>query len=172
MVHHTTRSRCDCDHSWSAQNSFTGHSGRCILSQPEAAVQESGVRVLVVEDYVPWSEFICSMLEQKQELRVVSVASNGIEAVEKAKQLKPDLILLDIGLPQLDGIEVARRIGAVAMQSKILFVSENRDPDIIQEALSTGALGYVVKSQATMDLPLAIDFVLAGGIFVSDHGSF
>lgn len=146
--------------------------GGAIPAQRGVRVQQPGVRVLVVEDYSPWSEFICARLEQRQELRVVSVVSNGLEAVQKARTLKPDLILLDINLPQLDGIEVARRIGAVASQSKILFVSENRDPDIIKEALSTGASGYVLKSQAMTDLTLAIDLVLAGGTFVSDHGSF
>ena len=172
MAHSIKHFPCDRDHSWSGQNPFAVHAGGCVLSQHGAAVRESGIRVLVVEDYAPWSEFICSMLEQKREVRGVCVASNGMEAVEKAKTLKPDLILLDISLPQLHGIEVARRIGAVAAQSKILFVSENRDPDIIQEALSTGALGYVMKSQATLDLSLAIDAVLAGGTFVSDHSSF
>jgi DNA-binding NarL/FixJ family response regulator len=132
-------------------------------------VQELGVRILVVEDYATWSRFICSTLEQKQELKVVCVASNGLDAIEKAGQLKPDLILLDIGLPELNGIEAARRIRAFAPQSKIIFVSENRDRDVIHEALSTGASGYVLKALAARELLSAVEVVLRGGTFVSDH---
>ena len=171
MKHQTSRSWRDRNHTWNGQTLFSVPGGKWVLSQPGADVQESAVRVLVVEDYAPWSELICSTLQRQQVLRVVFVASNGIEAVEKAQQLKPDLVLLDIGLPQLDGIEVARRIRAVAAQSKILFVSENRDPDIVEEALRTGAVGYIMKSQVKTNLLLAIDLVLAGGTFVSDHGS-
>ena len=142
------RFRCNPDHTLRAQYSFTDHSVKPCLRQEGAAVQEPGVRILVVEDYASWSYFICSTLEQKQELKVVCVVSNGMDAVEKARHLNPDLIMLDIGIPQLDGIEAARRIHAFAPQSKIIFVSENRDRDIVQEALSTGACGYVLKSQA------------------------
>jgi DNA-binding NarL/FixJ family response regulator len=131
-------------------------------------VQNSGVRVLVVEDSTSWSELVRSMLEQLQALRVVGVASNGPEAVEKAKHLSPDLILLDIGLPQLNGIEVARRILALTPQSRIIFVSENRDPDIVEEALQTGARGYVLKSHAASELLLAVEVVRGGGTFVSE----
>lgn len=74
--------------------------------------------------------------------------SDGLEAVQQAERLQPDIILLDIGLPTLNGIEAARRIREVSPTSKILFVSENRSPDIAEEALSTGAGGYVVKSDA------------------------
>ena len=97
------------------------------------------------------------------------VVSNGLDAVEKAKQLTPDLIMLDIGLPQLDGIQAARRILAFAPQSKIIFVSENRDLDIVEETLKTGARGYVLKSRAASDLLVAVEAVLAGGTFVSEH---
>jgi len=109
------------------------------------------------------------MLKQKRELRVVCEASNGLEAVEKARQLKANLILLDIGLPKLNGIEAARRILAFAPQAKIIFISENRDPDIVQEALNTGARGYVLKSRAASELVQAIEVVTADGTFVSDH---
>jgi CheY-like chemotaxis protein len=93
--------------------------------------------------------------------------ADGSEAVQKARELQPDLILLDIGLPSLNGIEAARRIRSVSPNSKILFVSENHSSDVIEEALRTGALGYVVKSDAASDLLLAVEAVLQGKRFVS-----
>jgi DNA-binding NarL/FixJ family response regulator len=82
------------------------------------------VRVLVVDDFEPWCRRICSMLQKLPELRVVGEVSNGLEAVEKARELRPDLILLDIGLPGINGIEVARRILEFSPKTKILFASE------------------------------------------------
>jgi DNA-binding NarL/FixJ family response regulator len=166
---HLNHLRCDSNHASGARCSYTTSSGTQDLCQEGAALQEIGVRILVVEDYASWSHFLCSTLGQKQELRVVCVVSNGLDAVEKAKQLTPDLIMLDIGLPQLDGIQAARRILAFAPQSKIIFVSENRDLDIVEETLKTGACGYVLKSRAASDLLVAVEAVLAGGTFVSEH---
>lgn len=99
--------------------------------------------------------------------QVVGEVSDGLEAVEEARQLQPDLILLDIGLPTLNGIEAARRILEVAAASKILFVSENRSTDIVEEALSTGAGGYVVKSDAANELLPAVETIIKGARFVS-----
>jgi CheY-like chemotaxis protein len=92
---------------------------------------------------------------------------DGLEAVQKAQQLQPDLILLDIGLPALNGIEAARRIRELSPKSKILFLSENRSWDIAEEALRTGAGGYVVKSDAAGELLPAVEAVLKGKRFVS-----
>jgi DNA-binding NarL/FixJ family response regulator len=96
-----------------------------------------------------------------------AMLSDGLEAVQQAQQLQPDLILLDIGLPTLNGIEAARRIREVSPASKILFVSENRSVDIAEEALNIGAGGYVVKSDATSDLLPAVKAVLEGKRFIS-----
>jgi len=166
---HLNHLRLDSNHASGAQRSYTNSPGRQDLCQERAALQEIGVRILVVEDYPSWSHFICSTLGQKQELRVVCAVSNGLDAVEKAKQLTPDLIMLDIGLPQLDGIQAARRIISFAPQSKIIFVSENRDPDIVEETLKTGARGYVLKSRAASELLIAVEAVLGGGTFVSEN---
>jgi DNA-binding NarL/FixJ family response regulator len=81
--------------------------------------------------------------------------------------MQPDLILLDIGLPSLNGIEAARRIREISPKSKILFVSQNRSPDIAEEALSTGADGYVVKTDGASELLAAVKAVLEGKRFVS-----
>lgn len=107
------------------------------------------------------------MLQQYPGFQVIGEVSDGIEAVQKAQELKPDLVLLDIGLPKLNGIEAARRILDHIPHSKILFVSENRAWDVVGEALRTGAHGYVVKSDVAAELLPAINSVLQGNQFVS-----
>lgn len=100
-------------------------------------------------------------------LQVIGEVSDGLEAVQQAQELQPDLILLDIGLPTLNGIEAARRIREVFPTCKILFVTENRSADIAETALSTGAGGYVVKSEAGRELLPAAEAVLRGELFLS-----
>lgn len=123
--------------------------------------------VLIVDDYEPWRRFLRLTLALWQQLQVIAEVSDGPEAIQKAEELQPDLILLDIGLPTLNGIEAARRIQEVCPNSKILFVSENRSQDVAREALSTGAGGYVLKSNAAGELLQAIRTVLEGKRFIS-----
>ena len=92
--------------------------------------------------------------------------TDGLEAVQKAQELQPDLILLDIGLPRLNGIEAARRIRKLSPKSKVLFVSQESSADVVQEALRTGAEGYVVKMDAGLELLSAVNAVLRGERFV------
>ena len=125
------------------------------------------IRVLVAEDFVPFRHFIRSTLSQRPNLQVVCEVCDGQEAVQKAVELKPDLILLDIGLPTLKGIEAARQIRKFAPESKIVFVSQESSADVVQEALSLGTCGYVVKGQAQSDLLAAVDAVLEGRQFLS-----
>jgi DNA-binding NarL/FixJ family response regulator len=121
----------------------------------------SSVRVLVVEDFEPFRRFVCSTLGNRPEFQVVCEVSDGLEAVQKAEELQPDLILLDIGLPTLNGIEVARQIRKLSPQSKILFVSQESSADVIEEALSLGAMGFVIKAHAGSELLVALEAVLA-----------
>ena len=111
------------------------------------------------------------MLEERPEFQIVGEASDGLEAIRKSAELQPDLILLDIGLPKLNGIEAARRICAIAPECRILFVSENQCPAVAQQALSTGACtrGYVVKSYAADELLPALEAVLQDRHFVSSR---
>jgi len=125
------------------------------------------VRILVVDDHKPWRQQVRSLLQRRLELRIIAEAGDGLEAVQKAAELKPDLILLDIGLPTLNGIEAARQIRKFAPESKIIFVSQESSVDIVQEALSLGTCGYVAKSQAQSDLLAAVDAVLEGRQFLS-----
>jgi len=100
-------------------------------------------------------------------LEVIGEASDGLEAVRKTEELKPDLIVLDIGLPTLNGIEVARRIRNLCPGCKILFMSQGSSADVAQEAFSLGAMGYVVKAHAGSELLAAVEAVCQGRQFVS-----
>jgi DNA-binding NarL/FixJ family response regulator len=127
----------------------------------------SSLRVLVVDDYEPFRRFSCSTLEIRPDLQVVGEASDGLEAVQKAEELQPDLIVLDIGLPTFNGIEVARRIRKLCPECKVLFMTLESSADVAQEAFCLGAMGYVVKARAGSELLAALEAVLEGRQFVS-----
>ena len=126
----------------------------------------SSISVLVVEDFAPFRQFICSTLGKKRDLQVICEVSDGLEAVQKAEEWKPDLILLDIGLPTLNGIEAARRIRKLSPESKIIFLSQESSPDVVQEALNLGAWGYVLKARAASELLAAVESVISDKHFV------
>lgn len=130
-------------------------------------MEKSTLSVLVVDDYVPWRRFVLSSLQKWPEIRVVGEASDGAEAIQKTSQLKPDLILLDIGLPTMNGIEAARQIRQESPDTRVLFCSENCFPDVAAEALRAGAGGYLVKSDARSDLLCALVAVIQEKRFVS-----
>jgi len=124
------------------------------------------VRVLVVEDHEQFQQFICSTLETSPELQVIGRVSDGRAAVQKAEEVQPDLIVLDIGLPTLSGIEAARRIRKLSPQSKIIFLTQESSADVVREALNLGAKGYVLKRNAGSELLAAVEAVRRGGEFV------
>jgi DNA-binding NarL/FixJ family response regulator len=130
-------------------------------------MENSPVRILLVEDFEPFRTLIRILLEGKSGLQIIAEVADGQEAVHKAAELKPGLILLDIGLPSLNGVDAARRIRELSPDSKILFVTQESSPEVVQEALSLGASGYVVKTRVASDLLLAVEVVLQGGSFVS-----
>ena len=125
------------------------------------------VRILLVDDFEPWRTFVASLLKKNPEWQILSEVSDGLAAVQKAEEFQPDLIVLDIGLPKLNGIEAALSIRKVAPNSRILFLSENRSSDIVAAALNAGGHGYVVKSEGANELLVAIEAVLQGKRFVS-----
>jgi DNA-binding NarL/FixJ family response regulator len=125
------------------------------------------VRILVVDDYEPFRRFLHLKLQSRPELQIVGEASDGLQALQKAEALQPDLILLDIGLPTLNGIEAAHRISRLVPAAKILFVSQHNDADLVTAALSNGAKGYVRKQNAQTDLLPAVEAVLRGDRFLT-----
>ena len=129
----------------------------------------SSIRILIADDFKDWRRQVRLLLQVRPEWHAVAEAADGSEAIQKAEELKPDLILLDIGLPKLNGLEVARRIRQLSPSSKIIFLSQNNDRDIVQAALSAGALGYVHKTEAQSELLSAVDVVLRGKRFVSSN---
>jgi DNA-binding NarL/FixJ family response regulator len=109
------------------------------------------------------------MLQEHSDWQIICEASDGFEAVQKTEELQPDLILLDVGLPNLNGIEAARQICAIAPRSKVLFFSEILCSEVVQEALCIGAHGYVLKSDTAHDLLPAVEAVIEGKRFVSSR---
>ena len=148
-------------HAWTTKIRRVG------LELVKGDILETPSTVLVVEDFEPFRRFICSTLRKRPEFQIVEEATDGLEAVQKAEELQPDLIMLDIGLPSLNGIDAARRIRKLSPKSKILFMSQESSADVVQEALALGALGYVVKAYAGSELLPAVEAVLKGRQFVS-----
>ena len=134
---------------------------------PIAQLKFMTVSVLIDDDHKDWRRTVRLLLHERPELQVICEVADGLEAVQKADELKPDLILLDIGLPKLNGIEAARQIRQLPLSSKIIFLSQDNSLDVVQVALSTGAQGYVCKTDVQSDLLPAIEAVLRGKQFVS-----
>jgi DNA-binding NarL/FixJ family response regulator len=126
-------------------------------------------RVLVVDDYEPWRSHVRSVLQATMEWHIVGEAADGPEAIQKAAELAPDLILLDVGLPTLSGIKVAERILAVNPSQRILFISEHRS--LAEGALATGARGYIIKSDAAFELLPAMEAIVNGGRYVGANAA-
>lgn len=127
----------------------------------------ASIRILLADDFKDWRNQVRLLLQARPGWQVICEVSDGSEAVQKAAELRPDLILLDNGLPNLNGIEAARQIRQLSPNSKIIFLSLDNSQDVVQVALSTGAQGYVYKSRAKNDLLSAIDAVLRDEQFVS-----
>lgn len=113
-----------------------------------------------MDDSQPWRCAVCLLLKQNLDLALICECSDGLEAVRKSEDLQPDLVLLDIGLPNLNGLEAARQVRKVSPGSRILFLTSYDDPEYLQEALRIGALGFIVKSNAASDLLPAVRAVM------------
>jgi DNA-binding NarL/FixJ family response regulator len=127
----------------------------------------SVTHILVVDDFLPWHHFVSVILQREIDMRIISTAADGLEAVRKAKEIKPHLILMDVSLPGINGFDATRQIRIDSPSSRVLFLSAHRDSDLIRAAFGVGACGYILKSDSNPDLILGIRAVLLGQPFVS-----
>jgi two-component system, chemotaxis family, chemotaxis protein CheY len=122
----------------------------------------ASVRILIVDDYDFWRYCVVSMLKEHPEFEIVGEGSDGVDAIEMSTELQPDIVLLDVGLPELNGFEAAREIRRVSSGSKIVFVSQTRSEELVDEARKIGAQGFVSKMDAGNELVPAMKAALAG----------
>jgi DNA-binding NarL/FixJ family response regulator len=118
------------------------------------------IRILIVDDFAHWRISVRSILKRDPQLRVIGEARDGIEAIEKAATLRPDVVLLDIGMPRLNGIEAAKQIRQACRESKIIFLTQEDSSDVQSVALETGGVAYVLKSTAATKLLPAIEWAM------------
>jgi DNA-binding NarL/FixJ family response regulator len=129
----------------------------------------SAIRILVVDDHEVVRRVVCSLLSRDSAVDVICQTADGEEAVRKAGELEPDLVLLDISLPGISGIEAARRIRVVSPNSHIIFLSQHDSLQMVENAMGVGGLGYVAKIDAGLELLKAIRIVSEGKRFVSQR---
>lgn len=134
-------------------------SGVCVGTQSK--------KILLVDDFIPWRQFLRTLLSVTPEWQVCGEAENGIEALAKAEDLHADLVLLDLDLPDLTGIEVANRLRLLAQPPAIVILTADASPDFVKAAMATGALGYLLKSEVVAELLPALKEVFSGKRFIS-----
>lgn len=125
------------------------------------------IRIVLVDDHEVARRAIRSVLRSNPNLEVVGEAAEGKDAINKVGELHPDIVLLDISLPDISGIEAAPAIRKISPESRIIFVSQHTSIPLAKDALRGGAYGYVVKSDAGLDLLAAIEAAHEGRTFVS-----
>ena len=125
------------------------------------------MRLLVVDDHEAFRRFVCSTIRAQTNLQVVGEPQDGLQAVQVTEELQPDIVLLDIGLPGMNGLDAARQIGKIAPKARIIFLTQESSHDVVEEAFNRGAWGYVHKTQAGSELLDAINAVGNGRRFLS-----
>ena len=121
--------------------------------------------ILIVDDHEIFRKGLCSLLEPRAEFQICGEASNGLEAVEKAKQLLPDVILMDISMPHIDGLQATRIIRSELPDVQVLILSQHDSPYMLSAALQAGASAYVTKSQVSRCLLAALEGMVSGQPF-------
>jgi DNA-binding NarL/FixJ family response regulator len=128
------------------------------------------VRILVVDDHEAVRKRVCAILSARLDIEVCGEAVNGKEAIEKAKELRPDLVILDITMPVLNGFDAAREILKILPKTLIIMLSTHLTNQLVAQAKSSGAKGYVTKTQAGGTLLKAVDALLNNNTFYPDPG--
>ena len=124
-------------------------------------------RVLVVEDHEPFRRVICELLQQRPDVLIVGEAADGVDAIRQAEALRPDVVMLDIRLPLLSGIEAAGRIRAGVPAAKVMFVTNEPSLEVVEQAFRRGVHGYVYKPRAERDVFPVLEAIIRGARFVS-----
>lgn len=127
--------------------------------------------ILIVDDHEIFRRGLRSLLESRGEFDIVGEAVNGLEAIDKAKELQPDIIVMDVSMPQMDGLEAARLIRNDRPDARIIILSQHDSSQMLKAALEVGASAYVTKSQVARSLFRAIEGVLQGHPFSWNGGN-
>jgi DNA-binding NarL/FixJ family response regulator len=134
-------------------------------TQQETAPHVCAARILVADDHDVVRHGLRSLIQERQHWKIVAEANDGSDAVAKANELKPDLAILDISMPSLNGLDATRQILTANPQAKILILTMHDSEQVIEDVLKAGARGYILKTDAASDLLLAIEALLAGQTF-------
>ena len=129
--------------------------------------KDGHTRILLVDDYAPFRRYVFSMLQEQGNVQVIGEAEDGLQAVKQAEALQPDVVVLDIGLPGINGIEAARQIGNIAQKARIIFLTQESSPEVVQEAFTLGAWAYIIKAEAGAELLPAVEAVSRGERFMN-----
>ena len=132
-------------------------------------VQTIMIRILIADDHILVRRGLRAILNQMDNVEVVGEASDGLEAVSLAKELKPDIVVMDISMPQLDGIGATSQIQRLGLPTQIVVLSMYDNPDLVQKAIQTGAKGYLVKRSVSEELMAAINQISQGKKYISQN---
>jgi DNA-binding NarL/FixJ family response regulator len=133
--------------------------------------RDGHIRILLVDDHEAFRDFVSSMLNEQANVQIIGKAEDGLQAVKQAETLQPDMILLDIGLPGINGLEAARQIGEIANKARIIFLTQESSPEVVQKAFELGAWGYITKAQAGAELLPAVEAVSRGQRFMNENNN-
>jgi|tagenome__1003787_1003787.scaffolds.fasta_scaffold20973841_1 DNA-binding NarL/FixJ family response regulator len=129
------------------------------------------IRILLVDDFDPFRHYVRALLQDEAPFAVITEVCDGVAAVQKAAELQPDIILLDISLPLLSGIEAAQQIGVLSPGSRMLFISQQTSPELICETFRRGAWAYLIKTHVASELLPALKAVQNGTMYLSRYSA-